>query len=151
MVVILTALKAPQYLPVSLAGAGLTKYIDIKITSGHAVSEIANEQVQATATRSDNGTVIAGTIGSLGLILVGHVDVFNWNCWKKVVHDKSENNSDGILLRDLINDKNVKSLCVKQTNNNTYLILENKWNEKFCLIFFYFNDQIVGHIENYFE
>lgn len=151
MVAIFTALKAPQYLPVSLAGAGLTKYIDIKIKSGNAISEIANEQVQATAIRPDNGTVITGTIGSLGLILIGHDDTFDWNCWKKVVHDKSENNQDGILLKNLLKDNSVKNFCIKQNNNKTYLILENKWNEKFYLNFFYFNNQVVGHIINYFE
>lgn len=85
--------------------------------------------------------------GPVGWVLLGTEETENksltFDCWKKIIHDESTEKSKGRLLKDIVKDKRIKKV---QANNNQ-LIIENIWNEKFQIDFYYYPkyDQFFAH------
>lgn len=78
---------------------------------------------------------LVGMSNPIGWILLGHTDDtthgVSWNCWKKVIHDRS-NTHGGMRLDHLLNHPNVIQ-GYESYDNNLYVI--NKWGEKFKITY----------------
>ncbi len=60
-----------------------------------------------------------------------------WDCWKPVLHDQSVDPSQGILLKDLVQDKRIKNVFFNSGDSNEcgHLVLTNIWEENFRVDF----------------
>ncbi|CAF1582977.1 unnamed protein product [Rotaria magnacalcarata] len=111
--------------------------------AGAGAAEVGAVLTGATATAA--GT--AGTTGAVASILTGPVGwfilgtseiqssaVYTFDCWKPVLHDESQDPSNGRTLREVAMDSRIKSII--RIDNNTdlpHFILQNVWDEKFFI------------------
>jgi len=55
-----------------------------------------------------------------------------WDCWKAVLHDESVKPSNGILLKNIVQDSRIKDVIIADNQNDSnfpFISLRNKWNE----------------------
>jgi hypothetical protein len=80
--------------------------------------------------------------GPIGWLIVGTMHepqasvVCTYDCWKPVLHDDSAEPSNGRLLRDLAADPRIKQVITASIGDNGSLpeiIMENIWDERFCI------------------
>lgn len=101
-------------------------------------------------------TIVAGTAltGGIGLFVLGtstkqedgHI---TYDCWKPVVHDVSEEPSNGMYLKDLFSHENIQKVTMA-TDCSTSLpniVIENIWKEEFQIEYMMLNTtgEIVCH------
>jgi hypothetical protein len=65
-----------------------------------------------------------------------------WDCWKSILHDKSIEPSNDMLLKNLVEDSRVKEVKIRKTDasdaaavDELELILSNVWDEEFKIEF----------------
>ena len=75
-------------------------------------------------------------------------DNVTWDCWKQIVHDKSEMQSSGKSLKSIIEDQRVKQVkLINDLDHDFILILKNIWNEEFRIDFFILpNKKVAAHV-----
>ena len=100
-----------------------------------------------------SGAIVVGT-GGWGLLAIGtsvkpEGDQTTYDCWKPVVHDKSEDPSDGILMKDLVSHPHVAKVTITEgiCTDLPHIILENVWKEMFEIEYLLLHDtgKIVCH------
>ncbi|XP_052060444.1 uncharacterized protein LOC127700811 [Mytilus californianus] len=127
------------------------------VGTGTSSGAIAGAVATKTAANAFTGALIGGlSAGSVGSVMAGSIAVasgtlssspvglltvgtnsrgnqITHDCWKQVVHETSEEPSNGILLKELISHPNVADVTVKPCGSLPYVVIENTWNEKFEL------------------
>jgi len=99
------------------------------------------------------GALVAGS-GPVGWLVVGtnvseDGSRITYDCWKSVIHDTSEEPSNGMLLKDLLRHPNIAKATVADDISTELpcIALENIWSETFEIQYVRFNDtgKIVCH------
>lgn len=137
------------------------------IGTGTSAGAIAGAVVSKTATSALTGAfvgglsaaglgaVVAGSLSGItglmsapvGLLCVGVQEdparqSATYDCWKPVIHDISEDASNGMLLRDLCSHPKIANVTISQGNNSDLpcIVLENVWNERFEIEYLVLNE-----------
>ena len=108
------------------------------------------------------GSVVAGSLGGaaggimsspIGMLCVGTSSNSDgcsatYDCWKQVIHDTSEEKSDGMLLKDLCQHPNVAGCEINHETVLPHIVIENKWGEKFEIEYLVLGgtDKLVCHV-----
>lgn len=148
MVGVITCIVAPAAIPtiVSIATqSSLVAGTAASTATAAAAGASATAATASGAALATTGSATALALGPLGVALIGH-DEITLDCWKQVLHDASPEPSKGVLLRELINDKRVKSYQIFNNDEIAFIIIENIWNERFKINFFNLNRELVGHV-----
>ncbi|XP_071172898.1 Golgi-associated RAB2B interactor protein 3-like [Mytilus edulis] len=97
------------------------------------------------------GTALSGGIGFLvlGTSTKQEDEHITYDCWKPVVHDVSEEPSNGMYLKDLFSHQNIQKVTMA-TDCSTSLpniVIENIWKEEFQIEYMMLNTtgEIVCH------
>lgn len=136
-------------------------------SAGAIVGSVSDKSVEgavkgfATGAAASSGVSILGYVGTagvaatgIGMLTVGTEhnssgDKITYDCWKKVVHNKSEASSGGMLLKDLLSHPYVAGYVIEkeETSYLPRVMIENIWNEKFEIQYFCLKDsgKIVCH------
>ena len=124
------------------AGAGA-------VAAGTSAAGVASSGVGVGA------AISAGiSIGPIGWCVLGAAtrtggSEITFDCWKPVVHDTSEENSSGMLMKDVMCHPHVASVYVTSGASNELpcIVLENIWNEKFEIqyLLLHENNRLVCH------
>ncbi|XP_076112678.1 uncharacterized protein LOC143080631 [Mytilus galloprovincialis] len=125
------------------------------VGTGTSSGAIAGAVATKTAASAFTGALVGGlSAGSVGSAMAGGIAVasgtlsssplclltvgtnsngnqITQDCWKQVVHETSEEPSNGIILNDLISHPNVADVTVIPCGSLPYVVIENRWNEKF--------------------
>ncbi|CAG2227439.1 TRAF2 [Mytilus edulis] len=96
------------------------------------------------------GTALSGGIGFLvlGTSTKQEDEHITYDCWKPVVHDVSEEPSNGMYLKDLFSHQNIQKVTMA-TDCSTSLpniVIENIWKEEFQIEYMMLNT--TGEINN---
>ena len=119
----------------AITGAMVTKTVASALTGG----------LVGGMSAAGTGSVVAGSLGGaaegmiaspIGMLCVGTSvkasrDGVTYDCWKPVLHDTSEEESDGMLLKDLCQHPNVINCTVEVGTILPHIVIENMWFEKF--------------------
>jgi hypothetical protein len=137
----------------AIAGAGAGGTV-LAAGTGAAAGATAAAGVGGS-TLGGTGLVTAGiSSGPVGWIVLGTSAKSNGNgttfdCWKPVLHDVSEQPSNGMLLKDLCAHPNIARVSceVRSGSDLPDIVIENIWNEKFGIeyLMVHETEQIFGH------
>lgn len=119
-------------------------------TTGAAAAAAGGAAVGGTATAAAGGAAAAATGGTAAAVLSGpigwallgatsktssNVEEYSWDCWKPLLHNKSEEKSKGRLLKDILCDKRILSVISSGLSSGDAskcsFIVKNIWNETF--------------------
>lgn len=81
-------------------------------------------------------------VGWLGVGASVADNKITYDCWKPVIHDTSEEMSNGILLKDLVVNPNVAKVTISEGCRDELptVLLENKWKERFEIQYILLNE-----------
>ncbi len=90
-------------------------------------------------------STVAVALSPLAVLLVGANEnqedsSVTWDCWKPVLRDESVEPSNGILLKDIIQDSRIKDVIIADDQNDSkfpLLYLRNIWDEEFRIDYVY--------------
>lgn len=85
---------------------------------------------------------------ALPIVIVGTTikEDITYDCWKQVLHEKSEEKTSGITYDELLNSRYIKEIY---DDNNENKIIVNEWNEEYNIYPVKIFDDTYMHIEKY--
>ncbi|XP_076112677.1 uncharacterized protein LOC143080629 [Mytilus galloprovincialis] len=153
-------------------GAGTASAVAGAVGAAASGGAIAGATATGTAAGAGIGAAVGGTAaagvggssagaalfaagtGGIGLLVVGTSTTqddehITYDCWKPVVHDVSEELSNGMYLKDLLSHENIQKVTMV-TDCSTSLpniVIENIWKEEFQIEYMMLNttEEIVCH------
>lgn len=117
----------------ALAGAAVTKTYTAGLTGALAggLSSGALSSLLAGFVGATSGAISSSPLGMLTVGTSKNVNHITFDCWKQVVHDTSEDHSDGITLSELASHPNVESVECTQCGMLPHIVINNVWNQRF--------------------
>ena len=137
----------------ALALGAVGTYVATAVGASTAGTSGAFAQVGALTAVATGGavpgailTVVIPVGITVGLCFLGaehdNATIVSWDCWKPLLHDRSQEPSHGRLVNEVLADPRVKLLNITEE----YLLLSNIWNEVFRVDFFGLPDgECVAH------
>ena len=118
----------------AITGAMVTKTVTSAVTGG----------LVGGVSAAGTGSVVAGSLGGaagglmsspIGMLYVGTSENSSgrrttYNCWKPILQDTLEEESQGMLLKDLCQHPSVVNCIIEEGTVLSHIVIENKWNEK---------------------
>lgn len=143
--VIAAAATGGAAVPAIAAGAGSALGTGTATAAGTAAAgTIASGTLIGSAVGTTGTFGSAGLLGAsiasgpVGWIILGADPAdLTFDCWKPLLHDKSVEPSNGILLRNVLSDARIKEIRVTDGTNPTFpaFQLRNIWNEDFAITY----------------
>merc|ERR1719461_2402591 len=119
-------------------GVGATA---VATTTGAAVGTTRTAVIGGGAAVAEGASlgVAAALTNPIGWCILGasqheNAGNYTWDCWKPLLHDKSEQKSNGRLLKEVLCDKSIKSVAFHgliEDPSKCSFVVKNIWNETF--------------------